>query len=132
MALQSIDFDLWHEDGLLFDEQPELFVRTSSVPVVFTVRGIQYFSPRFRHVGMDIAAISTRADFEAAYQSWLDTERALILEKVGSMASATHAPNEHQLLQAILNGDETLAEQVVRRLEHRARAGLRVVGSTGA
>lgn len=131
MALHPIDFDLWHEDGLIFDDQPELFVLTSLEPVVFTVRGIQYWCPRLRYIGVDIAEVTTKADFESAYEKWLDAERGLILAKVGAMASATRAPNEHQLLQAILDGDEKLAEQVVRRLEHRARAGLRVVGSTG-
>ncbi len=123
----DIGFNLWDEEGLLFDESPELFVHLDVQPLVFTVRGVRYFGPRFKHVGIDISALASKVDFMIAFNAWMDVEKSLILEKVEREAAATNAANPHQLLKAILDGDVDAAEAVVHRLEHRARARLEVV-----
>jgi hypothetical protein len=122
-----IDFDVWHEDGLLFDEKPELFVNLDATPIVFTVRGIQYFQPRFRQVGLNIGSLHSRDQFELALRKWHTVEWVLLNEKIADRANASTAVNEHQVLQAILAGDIELVEKLVSRLEHRARANLKVV-----
>lgn len=130
MAQRSspLAFNVWDEDGLVFDSAPELFVRLDAEPtIVFTVRGLAYFSPRFKHIGVDIAEINTREDFEKAMDRWLDVERVLLKEKVEAAARATRAPNEHQVLNAVLHGDIAAAERALARLEHQSRAGLSIV-----
>ena len=126
-AASDIGFDLWDEDGLVFDDEPELFVHLDTQPLVFTVRGIRYFGPRFKHLGVDIAAMQSKVDFMIAFNAWMAVERTLILEKVEREATATSAANAHQLLKAIIDGDLEAAENVVHRLEHRAMARLEVV-----
>jgi hypothetical protein len=122
-----LPFDLCDEEGLFFDESPELFVHLDAAPIVFTVRGLAYFAPRFKYAGLDLAIIRTRADFDATYSVWCRTEWSLLLEKIQGAAGATNAANAHQVLQAILSGDVEAAERAVARLEHRERAGLRAI-----
>lgn len=125
--LTTLDFDIWHEDGLLFEESPELFVRLESVPVIFTVRGIGYFRPRFKHVGVDLRDIKTGVQFGDVHGRWLQVEFELMRQKISAAAAATQAPNQHQVLEAILRGDIEAAEAAMARLEHRTRASLRLV-----
>jgi hypothetical protein len=70
-AAPDIGFDLWDEDGLVFDDEPELFVHLDAQPLVFTVRGIRYFGPRFKHLGVDIAAMQSKVDFMIAFNAWM-------------------------------------------------------------
>lgn len=126
------DFNLWDEDGLIFDESPELFVLLDVEPIVFTVRGIRYFSPRFKQIGIDPAALVSKVDFMVAFNAWMEVERVLIFEKVEREATATTAANSYQLMHAIINGDLEAAEAVVHRLQHRNMAKLEVVRSPGS
>lgn len=123
----NLGFDVWHEDGLLIDDQPQLFVNLDVVPIVFTVRGLQYLRPRFKHVGINIASLRAREDYLSSMRTWLATEWVLLNEKVDAAASATTAANPHQVLQAILSADIDAAERSMSRLEHRRRSGLKVV-----
>lgn len=123
----SIGFDVWDEDGLLIDDQPQLFVNLDVEPIVFTVRGLQYLRPRFKHVGINIASLRTRNDFQSSMRTWLATEWVLLNEKVDAAAQTSTAANPHQVLQAILSNDIDAAERNMSRLEHRRRAGLKVV-----
>jgi hypothetical protein len=105
-----------------------LFVRLDAQPsIVFTVRGLAYFTPRFKHVGVDIAMVATPEHFEHAWDRWLAVERVMLGEKVAAAARATHSPNEHQVLEAVLHGDVDATERALSRLEHRKRAGLSIV-----
>lgn len=126
----DLPFDVWHEDGLLFDERPELFVDLAASPIIFSVRGIDYFSPRFKHVGIDISGVHTREQFDCALSRWLDVEFVLLQTKIAVRASASKSPNEHQVLQAVLDGDIDLAEKTVARLEHRKRTRMKLVIKT--
>lgn len=54
-------------------------------------------------------------------------EFVLLQESIGVKAGATKAPNEHQILQAVLDGDIDVAEKILAQLEHRKRTGMRLV-----
>ena len=125
--LTTLDFDVWHDDGLLFEESPELFVRLETVPIIFTVRGVRYFLPRFRQVGVELSDIKTEGQFAVALDWWLQVEFVLLQERTGAAAAASRAPNPHQVLQAILQGDIEGAERALARLKHCSLAGLRLV-----
>jgi hypothetical protein len=128
-ADKPFGFDLWHEDGLLADEHPGLFVDLGRVPVVFTIRGIAYFSPRFRHVGVDIASITTRDQFESARWRWDQVEYQLLQERIRSRARPGVKADPYNALQAVLDGDSDAFERHIAALEHRKRAGLSLVDS---
>ena len=130
-AMSPITIDLLDPDILIFDEQPELFVRLDTVPVVFTVRGLRYFTPRFKMIGVNIATLRTQAQFRAALLEARTHEHALLIESFQSKANATHQANEHQVLLAALMGDIDAAEAAMDRLEHKRRAGLTVVPPLG-
>lgn len=127
MQQPSLGFDLWHEDGLVFETEPALFVDLNASPIIFTVRGISYFRPRFKHVGISIADLHSRAQFEAAEQRWMEVEWVLLRERIDTRANARTASADDQVLQAILNRDVEEVERLVSRLEHRKRAGLKLV-----
>ena len=124
----ELPFDIWHHDGHLFDVTPDLFVDLTASPIIFSVRGIGYFSPRFKHAGVEISNLHSKAQFESALNRWLDIEFVLLQEKIAVRANASKSPNEHQVLQAVLDGDIDLAEKIVARLEHRKRTGMKLVG----
>ncbi len=107
---------------MLFEQQPALFVDLTRQPIVFTVRGISHFSPRFRYVGVDIADVTTAELFSQAYARWLDAEQALLLQRIEERRGA-----EGDALRAILDGDADSFEAHLRRLEHRQRACLKLV-----
>lgn len=127
MQQPELGFDLWHEDGIVFETEPELLVDLNAAPIIFTVRGISYFRPRFKHVGISIGDVHSRAQFEAAEQRWMEVEWVLLRERIGTRASARSASADEQVLQAILNQDAEEVERLVSRLEHRKRAGLKLV-----
>lgn len=126
-STNDLPFDVWHEDGLIFDSSPELFVDLDASPIIFSVRGIGYFSPRFKHVGVNLSQLRTREQFDLALTRWLEVEFVLLQSKVESRASASKAPNEHQVLQAVLEGDLDLAEKTMLLLEHLRRTGMKLV-----
>ena len=129
--MSPITIDLFDPDTLVFDDEPDLFVRVDTVPVVFTVRGIRYFTPRFKLVGVNIAILRTESEFRAALLKATTHESNLLLESIQSKANATHQANEHQVLLAALMFDIDAAEAAMDRLEHKRRAGLKVVSPAG-
>jgi hypothetical protein len=114
-------FDLWHEDGLLFDERPELFILLDRTPIVWTVRGLRYFRPRLALIGVDIKQIRTRAEFEGAWSRWLAVEKDLLLRRIATAAASPSASLEGRCLDAIAHLDLETAEGLVAELESRSR-----------
>ena len=105
--MSSDRFHLTDGEGLVFDEQPALFVRTNQDPIVWTVRGLAYFAPRFKRIGVSIDQVNSPDEFAAAYKAWLDLEKSLLLERV--KLASQRGSKEHQILQAIMDGNETRA-----------------------
>jgi hypothetical protein len=113
-------FELWHEDGLLFEDHPEWFVLLDRTPVVWTVRGLRLFRPRLALIGVDLNSIRTSEQFHAAWSRWLNVERELLQRKIRSAASGPDASLEARCLQAIADLDIDRAEALVRELEARS------------
>ena len=126
-----LPFNLTDPEGLAYDEDPGAFVDLNHDPIIFSVRGLAYFSPRFKHAGIQLFTLHTRVDFERAYDRWMAIERSLLCEMVEQRAAAGPTNNEHQILKALWHGDLDKAEDIARRIDHRKRAALRIVaGST--
>jgi hypothetical protein len=123
----AASFDLWDEDGLLFEEHPDWFVLLDRTPIVWTVRGMKYFRPRFALIGVAATAIGTPQAFDQALGRWLDVERELLARKIYSQGAAPNAPLASRCLKAVLDGDADLAERLISQLEMRAQGGLRLV-----
>lgn len=122
-----LDFDLWDEDGLLVEHQPELFVDLSPAPIIFTIKGIKYFKPRFELIGISLASLKTQDQFKSAHAAWLAHEWVLLNDHIDIQAKSSKSANPHQFLQAVLSADLDQAEKHLERLEHKKRAGLTVV-----
>jgi hypothetical protein len=105
--VRNAQFLLTDEDGLVFDEYPSLFVRADQDPIVWTVRGLAYFAPRFRRIGVSIDRVNSPQEFATAYKTWLDLEKVLVLERVKRASQC--GSKEHQILQAILEGNTARA-----------------------
>lgn len=120
-------FDPFHPDGLIFEDSPDLFVDLGASPIVFTVRGLALFSERFKQVGIKIAGISTREDFETAHRLWLEVERTLLESKLSRQAMSASPLSEAALLEAIWTGDLERAEDIASRRDRIEVSGLRVV-----
>lgn len=123
----DLPFALWDEDGLIFDSHPELFVLLNRTPILWTVRGVAYFSPRFQHIGTPVAQIQTAAGFKHALDRWLAVERQLLLDRIEAKAHASGESLEYRFLQAVVDDNWEQAEKAVRLLEHRQRTGLKLV-----
>lgn len=126
-SASGLPFDLTHSDGLLFDDEPHLFVDLQRTPIVFTVRGIRYFGIRFRHIGIELADLTTREAFENALHKWLEVEYTLLTESVAKAAGGEPVAGPYGILQAILNGDLDRAETLFDRMERRQATALRIV-----
>lgn len=124
-----ITIELQDPETLLFDTRSELFVRLEGVPIVFTLRGLRHFNPRFRMVGIDIAGLRSEDQFRAAWRQWSRHETTLLIESIEGKARSSHQANEHQVLLAALRGDIDAAEAAMNRLAHRRRAALTLVRS---
>lgn len=124
-------FELTDPDGLVFDDEPDLFVNLGTDPVIFTVRGIRYFEPRFRMIGQPIAGIQTREAFTCAYDRWMNVERELLGKMIAEQAAKEHVPDSYAILHAIWTGGLEEAERICARVERRKSSALRIVaGST--
>lgn len=123
----GLPFDLTDPDGLLFDEEPQLFVHLDASPIVFTVRGLRYFEPRFRMVGFDLASIISAEEFAAAHRTWLSLECSLLGEKIERAAAQERSPGEYSILQAIWHGGIDEAERLCKRMDRRQATALRIV-----
>ena len=124
-------FDLCHPDGLAFDTEPDSFVMLERDPPIWTTRGIAYFSPRFRMIGIAVADITSGAEFWASYDRWSKLEYQLLMDKISAQANSIGAQLEHRALMAILLGDVNEAQRLESLVHHRNRACLRVVGGSG-
>lgn len=127
--MSSINIDLNDPETLLFDEKPHCFVLLNAGKVVFTIRGLRHFTPRFKRVGIEICNLDTEPQFRAAIKAWDQLEAVLLLDSIRAKAQATHQPNEHQVLLATIMGDIDAAEAAMDRLDHQRRAGLTVVSA---
>lgn len=129
MTYANLNFDLTDPEGLAFDDSPDDFVDLGLVPVVFKVRGIAYFKPRFEHIAIPIGSIRTAAQFMSAYDKWMTVEMSLLAQKIDAAAANGPSTNAHKFLQAVMRGDLELAEKMADRLERFKRTKLRVVNS---
>lgn len=129
--MTNLSIDLLDPETLLFDTEPGLFVTLDCEPVVFSVRGLRHFTPRFKEVGVAIGDIRTEAHFRAALSAWTRLETTLLTDSIAAKARSTHQANEHQVLLAALMGDIDAAEAAMTRLEHQRRVGLSVVRPSG-
>jgi len=125
--MDNLNFDLHDEETFAFDDSPDEFVRLDSEPIVFSVRGIAYFGPRFKAVGYDIADISTAGQFNKAYNTWLNLEVQLLTDSIAQKAQSTHQANEHQVFLAAITGGFEEAAKAAHRLQHKSLAKLRAV-----
>ena len=125
--MKHIPIDFYDPENLDFDFQPELFVLQQHTPLIFTVRGLRYFSKRFQVIGIEVATLTTQRLFQQALMQWTGYEMQKLFETVQVKASATHQPNAHQVLLATLLGDIDAAELAMDRLEHASRSGLQLV-----
>lgn len=131
MTSPSLPFILTDPDGLMFDDEPELFVHLDVSPIVFTVRGLRYFSPRFRMMGVDVARLTTREAFERTFHSWMELEASLLGHKLAQAAAAENLPAEYSILNSIWKGGLDAAELMCERMDRRKASALRIVaGST--
>jgi hypothetical protein len=121
------EIDLCDPELLIFDEDPGLFVLLDQTPIVFTMRGLRFFCPRLKWIGIDIGTLQTADQFKQATSALTIAEYTELKTSIEASAGATHAPNEHQVLLAALSGDIDAAEAAMARLDHSRRAGLSVV-----
>ena len=98
-------FKLTDEDGLQFDESPDLFVLLDRNPIIWTVRGRRFFKPRFEAIGISLASIQSQEAFCAAHDRWLDVERSLLLRRLELKAGRPDEFPEYAVLNAILSGE---------------------------
>lgn len=122
-----MDIDLHDEETFAFDAQPEAFVRLDASPIVFTVRGIRYFKPRFDHIGTEISTLTTEAEFRSALYQWCLVEYELLRQKIESEAGKSHQATTHHVLLAAITGNEEDLRNVLAKVSHRSRAGLKAV-----
>ena len=123
--LPALPFDLCDPEGLRFDERPEDFVDLSKDPLIFSIRGIAYFKPRFALVGVDLARLISATEFRDAYDRWMRHELMLLDERLATHAAANPG-GEHAELYALWCGDEDHAAALAERRVRRERLGLRV------
>lgn len=121
-AMPITSFDLCDEDGLQFEQGPAAFVLLDRSPIVWTVRGIRYFQPRFAHVGVQLSSIHSRTAFEEALERWLQREWELLTHKIARRALDPDAP-VHRFLLAIAEGDTALAQELANRITGTAQTG---------
>ena len=128
MNTAQLPFEVTDPEGLAFDDSPQEFVNLSASPIVFTVRGISYFKPRFNHIGVNLAALNTSDDFARAYSRWMGVERALLRDRVASRAAQETTDGHYSILNALWSGDLDEAERIADKIDRKANTVLRVVG----
>jgi Zn-dependent membrane protease YugP len=119
--------DLNDPDTFAFDDDPDAFVILSVYPIVFTVRGIAYFTARFRSVGVDIGLVTTPDQFDAAYHAWTLLEADLLMASISEKAGSSHQASEHKVLLAALQHGMPEAMRQAEKLVHKCRANLKSV-----
>lgn len=107
------------EEGLAFEEAPDAFVLLHRGQIVWTVRGIRHFRPRFDLIGINIADVRTVRNFRQALDRWNVMERQLLVERIESRASASGRSLTYQCLWAVLSNAPD-ASALVTRLQGNA------------
>ncbi|MDP3522249.1 MAG: hypothetical protein Q8S02_16685 [Hydrogenophaga sp.] len=128
----SFEIDLHDEETFAYDAEPQAFVLLDQSPIVFTVRGIRFFKPRFAHIGIDIGAITTEEKFRDTLYAWSLVEYELLRTKIASDAAKSPTAFEHQALLAAIDGDEKTLMRVMDKRIHLGRTGLKLVRPTTA
>lgn len=123
----ALPFDPLDPEALAFEDEPDAFVRLDCVPIVFTVRGIRFFSPRFAAVAIEIAKVRERAQFDRAKAAWDAVEFEHLQARIASARRPGIKSDPYNALQAVLDGDPDKFEVHLRALEHKQRAGLSLV-----
>jgi len=124
---QQSAFGASEAEWMCFDDHPEWFVDVSHTPVVFSVRGIAFFSPQFRRFGVSISDVKTPEQFsEASMQASILQMQDLAI-RINKIASTTYGASEHKLLNAVLHGTKEDISREARRLKHKQTAGLQAV-----
>lgn len=132
-SASHLPFDVWDPDGLLFDDEPNLFVNLDTHPIVFSVRGIAYFKPRFAHVGVAISSLTSAEDFRSAYGLWMDCELALLDVHLQARSDSERGPGVHSELYALWRGDLEGAAHIAERRARLELSSLQLVsGGSGA
>lgn len=126
-SIPKLPFNLTDPEGLAYDDDPTAFVNLAADPIILSVRGIAYFRPRFKYIGIDLGMVRTGVEFHAVYERWMGAERTLLGDMIEAKSLAELAPAEHSLLQAIWTGDFEVADAITERLDRRARSKLRSV-----
>ena len=99
----STSFTLWHPDALLVGEQPELFLCLEATPIVFTVRGLRLFRPRFALLGISLHSIRTKKDFQRAWHRWELMEEHFLVSRLSKAAQSPKSPEHAELLRMLLD-----------------------------
>ncbi len=111
--------DLWSEEAFEFLDNPDDFVRLDCNPLIWTVRGLRYFAPRFLCVGIQIQDVSTREQFGLALREWQVLERRELLARLEVESSGSRRDRlALRCLRAIASGNAE-ADPLMRRLELR-------------
>lgn len=130
LSLTPEPFDLGATEAewMCFDDHREWFVDVSRTPIVFTVRGIAFFSPQFRRFGLSISDVTTAEQFaDASMQaSLLQMQDCSI--RLNQQAHRTHGASEYKVLDAAINGSPGDLDRELKRLQHKRTSGLQIVG----
>lgn len=118
----ALPFKLTDPDGLLFDDEPSVFVNLHVRPIVFTERGVRYFKPRFRYICIPIENVQSPEQFEKSYRLWLDVERSLLADDAAAKAAQEKTPGHFGILKALWEGDLDQAEAIGMQMD-AARKG---------
>lgn len=102
--MNKINLEIDDPETLAYGDTPAAFVRLDVEPIVFSIRGWQFFEPRFALVSLHIAEVKTREQFEHAYNAWQDLEATLLAKRIYRTAAAANAPAESRILKAMLDG----------------------------
>jgi hypothetical protein len=113
----ALPFKLTDPDGLLFDEEPSVFVNLHVRPIVFTERGVNYFKPRFKYICIPLENVTSPEQFEKSYRLWLDVERSLLADDVAAKAAQEKSPGHYGILKALWEGDLDQAEAIGTQMD---------------
>lgn len=123
-SLSTSDIDLHDPETLHFDDSPGDFVLLDVTPIVFTVRGVKHFTPRFAHLGVALASLKTAEDFQAALVAWTMVESQMLGDYIRGKAASSNQATEMQALVAILDKDDAELQRLTAKIEHKKRASV--------
>lgn len=97
--------------------------------VRFTPLGLKRYKARFERAGFDVRKITNADELERALQGSLHID----LAEAADWFERRHAGKnslEHQLVRAVMKGDEAEGQRLTEKLRRRRRLGLRVISSS--